>query len=266
MFQRRGTAAQWQAANTILGVGEIGFAYDTNVIKAGNGVTPWNSLDSIDGKSAYEIAVDNGYVGTQSAWLLSLIGPKGDPGNDGVDGVDGDTFPDQENNAGKFLATDGSEVAWTAMSPSNVNGLETTLATLAPINNPIFTGIVTGTPAAGLNDGGASGIGYKSIPKVYETGGYTGPYTIQRADAGKFVTSEANRTVTIPSSENLSFDIGTAITFIPLYQMTIQVESPGVLRLAGTGAMGSRTLAPWGVATAVQQGLDVWVISGNGLT
>jgi hypothetical protein len=143
MFQRRGTAAQWQAANTILGVGEIGFAYDTNVIKAGNGVTPWNSLDSIDGKSAYEIAVDNGYVGTQSAWLLSLIGPKGDPGNDGVDGVDGDTFPDQENNAGKFLATDGSEVAWTVVSPSDVSGLQTTLTALAPIDSPTFSGPVT---------------------------------------------------------------------------------------------------------------------------
>ena len=74
MLQRRGTATQWATANTILGVGEMGFAYDTNVVKIGNGVTPWNSLDSIDGKSAYEIAVANGFVGTQSAWLLSLMG------------------------------------------------------------------------------------------------------------------------------------------------------------------------------------------------
>ena len=33
MLQRRGTASQWSTANTVLGVGEIGFAYDTNVIK-----------------------------------------------------------------------------------------------------------------------------------------------------------------------------------------------------------------------------------------
>jgi hypothetical protein len=78
MLQRRGTAAQWATANTILGVGEMGFAYDANVVKIGNGVTPWNSLDSIDGKSAYEIAVANGFVGTQSAWLLSLVGSPGD--------------------------------------------------------------------------------------------------------------------------------------------------------------------------------------------
>jgi hypothetical protein len=90
MLQRRGTAAQWQTANTILGVGEVGFAYDTNVIKVGNGATPWNSLDSIDGKSAYEIAVANGFVGTQAAWLLSLIGPKGDKGDVGETGPKGD--------------------------------------------------------------------------------------------------------------------------------------------------------------------------------
>jgi hypothetical protein len=91
MLQRRGTAAQWSTANTILGVGEVGFAYDTNVIKVGNGVTPWNSLDSIDGKSAYEIAVANGYVGTQSAWLLSLVGPIGPTGPVGPTGPIGPT-------------------------------------------------------------------------------------------------------------------------------------------------------------------------------
>ncbi len=78
MLQRRGTATQWATANTILGVGEMGFAYDTNVVKIGNGSTPWNSLPSIDGKSAYEIAVSNGFVGTESAWLLSLVGAPGD--------------------------------------------------------------------------------------------------------------------------------------------------------------------------------------------
>jgi hypothetical protein len=56
----------------------MGFAYDTNVVKIGNGSTPWNSLPSIDGKSAYEIAVSNGFVGTESAWLLSLVGDPGD--------------------------------------------------------------------------------------------------------------------------------------------------------------------------------------------
>ena len=32
------------------------------------------------GKSAYQIAVDNGFEGTVVEWLASLVGPKGDPG------------------------------------------------------------------------------------------------------------------------------------------------------------------------------------------
>ncbi len=35
-----------------------------------------------DGKSAYEVAIDNGYVGTSEEWLASLKGEKGDKGED----------------------------------------------------------------------------------------------------------------------------------------------------------------------------------------
>ncbi len=45
----------------------------------------------IRGKSAYEIAVDNGFKGTEKEWLLSL---KGDPGASGVNGKDGVNFND----------------------------------------------------------------------------------------------------------------------------------------------------------------------------
>ena len=51
-----------------------------------------------DGKSAYQIAVDNGFSGTEAEWLLSLkgetgaqgeIGPKGDTGAQGPQGETG---------------------------------------------------------------------------------------------------------------------------------------------------------------------------------
>lgn len=42
-----------------------------------------------DGSSAYEVAVQQGFVGTEAEWLNSLVGPKGDPGNDGSDGDPG---------------------------------------------------------------------------------------------------------------------------------------------------------------------------------
>jgi hypothetical protein len=44
MQQRRGTAAQWTAANPVLGAGEIGFETDTNKFKVGNGSTAYTSL------------------------------------------------------------------------------------------------------------------------------------------------------------------------------------------------------------------------------
>lgn len=47
MLQRRGTAAEWAAANPILGDGEIGYSTDAKVIKVGDGVTAWVSLVSI---------------------------------------------------------------------------------------------------------------------------------------------------------------------------------------------------------------------------
>lgn len=42
-----------------------------------------------DGKSAYEVAVANGYTGTQAQWLASLKGADGAPGKDGSAGKDG---------------------------------------------------------------------------------------------------------------------------------------------------------------------------------
>ncbi len=44
MQQRRGTAAQWTAANPILAAGEIGFETDTNKFKMGNGSSTWTAL------------------------------------------------------------------------------------------------------------------------------------------------------------------------------------------------------------------------------
>lgn len=56
--------------------------WNQNVSSGGGGV---------DGKSAYEIAVDNGFEGTEIEWLAFLKGEKGDTGADGAQGSKGDT-------------------------------------------------------------------------------------------------------------------------------------------------------------------------------
>ena len=79
--------------------------------------------DGVDGKSAYEIAVDNGYPGTEQAWLASLKGDKGDTGEpgaagkDGRDGTDGAAGRDGVNGASAYEIAvqhgySGSETAW----------------------------------------------------------------------------------------------------------------------------------------------------------
>lgn len=47
-----------------------------------------------NGKSAYELAVAEGYEGTLEEWLDSLVGPQGDPGFTPVKGID--YFTDEE--------------------------------------------------------------------------------------------------------------------------------------------------------------------------
>lgn len=45
MQQRRGTAAEWTAADPVLAAGEIGYETDTNQFKIGDGTTAWSSLN-----------------------------------------------------------------------------------------------------------------------------------------------------------------------------------------------------------------------------
>ena len=53
------------------------------------GTNGLNGSDGINGQSAYELAVDKGYQGTESQWLASLIGSKGDKGDKGDTGNSG---------------------------------------------------------------------------------------------------------------------------------------------------------------------------------
>lgn len=83
---RRGTAAQWSAANTTLASGEMGIETDTSRFKVGNGSTSWNSLSygGIQGPTG-----NTGPVGADS----TVAGPTGWTGPTGYVGVDGAAGP-----------------------------------------------------------------------------------------------------------------------------------------------------------------------------
>lgn len=51
IITRNDTAANWSSTNPVLAKGEQGLETDTNKLKAGDGVTAWNSLNYIAGGS-----------------------------------------------------------------------------------------------------------------------------------------------------------------------------------------------------------------------
>lgn len=83
---RRGTTDEWETTNPVLHNGEPGFDWQTDILKIGDGSTSWNDLPAIQGgsgipgKSAYEVAVEEGFVGTVQEWLDSLVGEQGPVG------------------------------------------------------------------------------------------------------------------------------------------------------------------------------------------
>lgn len=65
------------------------------------------SAEIQNGKSAYELAVDHGFTGSEEDWLESLKGEKGTPGTDGVKGEKGDKGDTGETGSKGAPGTDG---------------------------------------------------------------------------------------------------------------------------------------------------------------
>ena len=67
-----------------------GYAKEENVVEIVNEAVK-DVTKGADGKSAYEIAQDEGFEGTEEEWLASMKGEKGDPGKQGNPGQPGYT-------------------------------------------------------------------------------------------------------------------------------------------------------------------------------
>lgn len=55
-----------------------------------NGTDGKDGVNGKDGKSAYEVAVSNGFVGTEQEWIASLKGQQGERGEKGEQGLQGE--------------------------------------------------------------------------------------------------------------------------------------------------------------------------------
>ncbi len=105
---RRGTAAEWIAADPVLLAGEVGFETDTNKFKFGDGTSPWSELDyaqaePVDAmlKTTYDVdeddivdkaaAVDDGEHSATAEDIESAISAMHDQDTDTVLTSDGAT-------------------------------------------------------------------------------------------------------------------------------------------------------------------------------
>jgi len=126
-------------------------------------------------------------------------------------------------------------------------------------------GAFTATVSDATTTTAARGAGYMGIPQ--SSAATTGSYTIVAADAGEHIYSTATRTITIPANSSVAFPVGTAISFVAATGATVTIAiTTDTLLLAGPGTTGSRTLAAFGMATALKITSTSWIISGNGLT
>ena len=78
---RRGSAAEWASANTVLGEGEPGFSVNNNTLKIGDGVTTYANLSgiSVAGITTEDTTLQLGGIhlnGKSVTVEISLIGKK----------------------------------------------------------------------------------------------------------------------------------------------------------------------------------------------
>lgn len=162
---------------------------------------------------------------------------------------------------GQVLAYDNGSSTWkpSAAGTGDVTG------PASSTDNDIAT--FDSTTGKIIQDSGETIASVRAIPQESKSA----DYTLVLGDAGKHIlhpSSDANdRTFTIPANSSVAFPVGSAVTFINLSanDVTIEIDTD-TMYLAGDGDTGDRTLAQYGVATAVKVASTVWIISGVGLT
>jgi hypothetical protein len=170
----------------------------------------------------------------------------------------------------------GTGVATFLATPTSANLIsavtdETGSGSLVFATSPTLVTPVLGTPSSGTLSSctvdGTNAVGFRNIPINSQSAAYTTVLT----DSGKVIfhpSTDANaRTFTIDSNANVAYPLGTAITFINMTSQVVTIAiTSDTMYLAGTGTTGSRSLAQYGMATAVKMTSTTWIISGNGVT
>ena len=161
-----------------------------------------------------------------------------------------------------FLANSTATLGNTTVT---LGSTTTSVGNLTLTNATVSSGTVTANVANSTLDG-TNTVGFLTIPQDAQTGNYT----LVAADAGKHIyhaTGAAAATYTIPANSSVSYATGTAISFVNMSANAVTISiTTDTMYLSSTGTTGNRTLAQYGVATALKMTGTTWIISGNGLT
>lgn len=157
----------------------------------------------------------------------------------------------------------GSGVATFLATPSSAN-LASAVTGETGSGALVFGTTPTITPADGATSTSATTAGFIGMPQVSTATGLS----LSATHAGKHIyTTVTGQTHTIPANGSTALEVGTTIVFVNPASVTTTIAiTTDTLLLAGAGTTGSRTLAPYGMATLVKIASTTWMISGNGLT
>jgi hypothetical protein len=158
---------------------------------------------------------------------------------------------------------------------TGVSGLGTNVATALAVNVGSSGAVVTnggalGTPSSGTLSSctvdGTDAVGFRNTP----VNSQSAAYETVLADSGKTilhpVADDNARTFTIPANSSVAYPVGTVISFVNLQNTVTIAITTDTMYLANDGDTGNRTLAEYGMASAMKVASTTWIISGSGLT
>jgi hypothetical protein len=167
-------------------------------------------------------------------------------------------------NGGTGVTSLGTGVA-TALGQNVTGSGGIVLATSPTLVTPVLGTATSGTLGSCTVDG-TDAVGFRNTP----INSQSAAYTLVLTDAGKSILHPASdnnaRTFTIPANSSVAYPVGTVLTFINLINTVTIAITSDTMYLIGPGSTGSRTLAAYGVATAVKVTSTSWIIVGSGLT